>query len=281
MSEVRHLWLSAEGQLTDIFPDGIHIAGRLGVTATYTDGEFVLTLHPRPEVMRHGVARISVLSFLVDAVAGIVIDDDMDHWALTSDMTVRMRPRPAPGRIDATGMVLRRGRRSATSTVELTSDRGEPVAVGAIGFVKVPRRASDPPKPDVSPADAAALFSGGASLARPLREEAGIEVVDPSRGEVRMEVTPKVRNPAGTLQGAMVALLAEAATEDFVSSRSDAPLVVTDLDLRYLAQAHVGPLRTRCRLLGTGPEAPVQVELIDSSVERVTTLVYARASVVP
>jgi acyl-coenzyme A thioesterase PaaI-like protein len=267
--------------LTDIFPDGIHIAGRLGVTATYTDGEFIVSLHPRPEVMRHGVARISVLSFLVDAVAGIVIDDDMDQWALTSDMTVRMRPHPAPERIDAIGMPLRRGRRSATSTVELTSGGGEPVAVGAIGFVKIPRRPTDPPKPDVSPADAAALFGGAASLARPLREEAGIEVVDPSTGEVRMEVTPKVRNPAGTLQGAMVALLAEAAVEDFMSSRFDQPLIVTDLDLRYLAQAHVGPLHTRCRLLGTGPEAPVQVELVDSSVERVTTLVSARASRIP
>ena len=38
-----------------------------------------------------------------------------------------------------------------------------------------------------------------------------------------MEVTPKVRNPAGTLQGAMVALLAEAAVEDFMSSRFDRP----------------------------------------------------------
>jgi acyl-coenzyme A thioesterase PaaI-like protein len=114
-----------------------------------------------------------------------------------------------------------------------------------------------------------------------LREEAGIQVVDGSIGEVLMEVTPVLRNPAGTLQGAMVALLAEAATEDFVSTRFDAPAVVTDLDLRYLAQAQIGPLRTRCRALGTGPDAPVQVELFDTSADRITTLVYARAMVIP
>jgi acyl-coenzyme A thioesterase PaaI-like protein len=44
-----------------------------------------------------------------------------------------------------------------------------------------------------------------------LREEAGIEVIDAAEGVVQVEVTPGLRNPAGTLQGAMVALLAEAA----------------------------------------------------------------------
>ena len=267
--------------MTDFFPDGIHIAGRLGVTARFTDGELILELEPRPEVVHHGMVRISVLSFLVDAAAGIVVDDVMDEWALTSDMSVRMRPRPAPTRVDASATIVRRGRRSTTSTVELTTDEGEPVAVGAVGFVKIARRQSDPPKPNMSPEAAASIFTSAGTLARPLREEAGIQVVDGSIGEVLMEVTPVLRNPAGTLQGAMVALLAEAATEDFVSTRFDAPAVVTDLDLRYLAQAQVGPLRTRCRALGTGPDAPVQVELFDTSADRITTLVYARAVVIP
>ena len=266
--------------MTDIFPDGIHLAGRLGVTGAFNEGELTLQLEPRPEVTHHGAVRISVLSFLVDAAAGIVVDDAMDEWALTSDMSIRMRALPSPKRIDATATILRRGRRSTTSTAELTTDEGELIAVGAIGFVKIARRESDPPKPHVSPEGAAALFRGHGGLARPLREEAGIHVVNASMGEVQMEVTPVLRNPAGTLQGAMVALLAEAATEEFVSTRFDSPALVTDLDLRYLAQAQVGPLRTRCSALGTGPDAPIQVELIDTSVDRITTLVYARAMVI-
>jgi hypothetical protein len=75
----------------------------------------------------------------------------------------------------------------------------------------------------------------------------------------------------------MVALLAEAAAEDLVTTRFESPFVVTDLDLRYLRKAEVGPVRTRSRLLGTGPDAPVQVELIDTSTGEITTLVYARA----
>ena len=43
---------------------------------------------------------------------------------------------------------------------------------------------------------------------------AGIVVLDPAAGSLEMEVTPELRNPAGTLQGAMVALFAEAAAEE-------------------------------------------------------------------
>jgi acyl-coenzyme A thioesterase PaaI-like protein len=264
--------------MTDISPDRLHIAGRFGVTARLSEDGLVLDLLPRPEVLHHGIVRLSVLSFLVDAVAGIVVDDDPGGWALTSDMSVRMRPLPAPERIEAVGTVLRRGRRSATSKVELVTGAGEQIATGAIGFTTLPRRESDPPKPNVTPDHALSIFRGLGTLRRPLREEAGIEPLDPANGEVQVVVTPQLRNPAGTLQGAMVALLAEAAAEDLVSTRFESPAVVTDLDLRYLAQARVGPVRTRSRLLGTGPDSPVEVELVDTSVDRVTTHVYARAA---
>jgi len=95
---------------------------------------------------------------------------------------------------------------------------------------------------------------------------------------VQVEVTPDLRNPDGTLQGAMVALLAESAAEDLMATRFGSPFVVTGLDLRYLRKAQVGPVRTRSRLLGTGPDAPVQIELIDTSIDQITTLVYASAT---
>ncbi|HEX6419603.1 MAG TPA: hypothetical protein VFZ77_13980 [Acidimicrobiales bacterium] len=267
--------------MTDIPSPAASVPNRLGVTARLQDGDLVLDLAPRPEVLRHGVVRASVLSFAVDVVAGIVLDDDPTVWTLTSDMSVRMRPVPAPARITAANRVLRRGRRSATCAVELTDDAGAPVASGAVGFARVPRRPTDPPKPAVTPERAAELFRGQPALSRPLRDEAGIEVVDAADGVVQVGVTPELRNPAGTLQGAMVALLAEAAAEELVSTRFESPAVVTDLDLRYLAQAPVGPVRTRSRLLGAAHDAPVEVELVDTSTGKLTTLVYARAVAVP
>ncbi len=263
--------------MTDISPQAMSVPGRLGVMARFDDGELTLELIPTPATLHRGIVRASVLSFAVDAVAGITLDQDPEAWALTSDMSVRMRPVPAPGRIVATNTVVRRGRRSATCRVELTADDGRPVATGAIGFVNVPRKESDPPKFVLRPDQAPRLFDGLGTLTRPLRDEAAIEVIDAAEGIVQVEVTPALRNPAGTLQGAMVALVAEAAAEDLVTARFGSPAVVCDLDLRYLAQAKVGPVRTRTRLLGDGPDAPMEIELVDLSTDRITTLVYARA----
>jgi acyl-coenzyme A thioesterase PaaI-like protein len=173
--------------------------------------------------------------------------------------------------------VLREGRRSVTCSVDVSTVDGLEVATGAIGFARVPCKPEDPPKIQLSPEDAPSVMTDLGLLGGPLREEAGIEVLDAANGIVQLPVTPKVVNPAGTLQGAMVALLAEAATEELVGARVGAPVVVTELDLRYLGKAHVGPVRTRTRVLGDAADAPVRIELVDTTTDAVTTLVYARA----
>ncbi|MCU1452008.1 MAG: hypothetical protein JWN46_154 [Acidimicrobiales bacterium] len=264
--------------MTDVGVGGRWVHARLGVTARYVDDELFLDLAPRPETVHHGVVRASVLSFLIDSVAGIQMDGDPGAWSLTTDMTVRMQPVPAPSRVTAVQRVLRQGRRSVVSKVDLTDDAGALVATGAVGFTRVPRKATDPPKPMITPALLLEQFDGFAVLTRPLRDEAGIEAVDPGAGVVEIELAEEVRNPAGTLQGAMVALVAEAAAEDLMATRVDGPVVVTDLDLRYLAKTGAGPVRTRARLLGSGPDATVEVELVDTSTDTLVTLVYARTA---
>ncbi len=261
--------------MTDVSSPMVSLPGRLGASARFEDDALVIELAPQPEALHHGVVRASVLSFVIDVAAGIPLDQDPSVWTLTSDMTVRMRPVAPPERIDARSTIVRQGGRSATSVVELTSEAGDPIASGAIGFVKVARKSTDPPKPNVPFGQIPNIFRHTVSLARPIREEACIEVVDAAEGVVEVEVTSDLRNPAGTLQGAMVALVAEAAAEELMSTRFDTDVLVTDLDLRYLRKTEAGPVRTRSTLLGTGLDASVQVELIDLSTGQVTTLVYA------
>jgi acyl-coenzyme A thioesterase PaaI-like protein len=192
-----------------------------------------------------------------------------------------MRPLAAPDWVGTRSAILRRGRRSATAVVDVVDEAGHPVATGAIGFARVPRRDTDPPKPPMPPERISSMFSAANVLTRPLRDEVGLTVLDPTAGTVQMEVTADLRNPAGTLQGAMVALVAEVAAEELASTRFDLPAVVVDLDLRYLAQTGAGPVRTRSELLGDGPQAPIRVEIFDVSSDRLTTLVYARTAVIP
>jgi acyl-coenzyme A thioesterase PaaI-like protein len=267
--------------VTDISNQEHAVPSRLGVEARYEDDVFTMELAPRPEVLHHGVVRASVLIFMVDAIAGITLDQDTSVWTLTTDLSFRMDPVPAPALVTATNTVLRQGRRSGTCAVDLTDQDGRLIASGAIGFAKVPRREGDPPKPQVSPQEAARLIRDRERLERPVREEAAIEVVDAAAGIVEVAVTPSLRNPAGTLQGAMVALIAESAAEELASIRLGRPAIVTELDLRYLAQTGNGPVRTSTRVIGNGAGAPIEIELRDVGADRLTTHVYARAVPVP
>jgi acyl-coenzyme A thioesterase PaaI-like protein len=264
--------------MTDLPANLASVPGRLGATGVVDERGLVIEIEPSVEVLQHGILRASVVTFAVDVVAGVTLDTDPDAWTFTTDLTLRMRPVPAPPRITAFGTILRQGRRSAHCRVDVVDDTGVQVGHSAIGFAHVPRKPTDPPKPIVSAQDVADRFSTRDRITEPLREEAGIVAIDPRAGVVELAVRPEVCNPAGTIQGAMVALVAEAATEDLLGSTGQA-VVVTDLDLRYLGQATVGPVRTRCRPLGDDLRAcpPVEVELVDLSTGRVTTLAHCRA----
>jgi acyl-coenzyme A thioesterase PaaI-like protein len=268
--------------MTDFPANLTAVPSRLGARARVDERGLVVEIDDvQTDLLHHGVLRLSVLAFLVDVSAGVTLDTDPEAWTFTTDLSLRMRAIPAPRRVAATTAILRQGRRSAHGLVEVVDDQQALLAAGAIGFAHVPRKADDFPKPIVSPEMIAERFSGMAYLSSPLREEAGIVPIDPDHGVVEIAVRPEVCNPAGTLQGAMVALVAEAAAEDLLGALARAPMVVTELDIRYLARTDTGPVRTQSRLLGTGPDDPVEVRLTDTGSSRLSTLVYARAVPAP
>src|SRR5690606_14814611 len=96
-------------------------------------------------------------------------------------------------------------------------------------------------------------------------------------GEVSVEVTPELRNPAGALQGAMVALLAECAAEDLATHHSGRPRVVTELDVRFLFQAREGRVRARAEPIGDPAAGVVDVTLVHEDTGRTVAQVFARA----
>ena len=147
-------------------------------------------------------------------------------------------------------------------------------------------RPDDGPKYHFQIPESFALFGSAPPIDRPLSDAVGLRVVDAAAGIVEVEVDELLTNPAGTLQGAIVAYVAEAAAEELLSSLAGEPVLVTELDVRYLGQARLGCLvRSRARLVGGSTEDPldgtVVVELVDSATDRLVTYVVAKGVIPP
>ncbi|MGH8978321.1 MAG: hypothetical protein ACRDV7_09635, partial [Acidimicrobiia bacterium] len=70
------------------------------------------------------------------------------------------------------------------------------------------------------------------------------------------------------LQGGVVGLVVEAAGEAALRHATNEPLVVTDIQLTYLAFGRAGPLRTDTDVLMTAPGHGVaRVQLFDTGAE--------------
>lgn len=274
--------------VTDIGPNSafeeivdVYIPARLGTTLDISGPELVVSQWANPATTVHGAMCAAAIVFLVDAAAGISLDRDPDMWTFTSNLSVRMPAIPAPVQLLGTAQPLREGARSATVSVPLTLPSGELVGMGLASFSRVPRRETDPPKFALNLEELAESWAGVAPLTSPLAEAAGIVVVDAAAGIVEVPLDQKLLNPAGALQGAMVGLVAEIAAEEMTSAALGEPRVVTDIDIRYLTQARQGPIRTRSMFVGPPADASVIVELVDTSLDKVVTVVTLRTHPAP
>ncbi len=274
--------------MTDIGPNpsldeivAEYIPARLGTTLDLSGPGLVVSQWANPATTIHGAMRAAAVVFLVDAAAGIALDRDPEMWTFTSNLSVRMPAIAAPTQLLARSITLREGARSSTVSIPITLPSGEQVGLGLASFARVPRRPDDPPKFALNLEELAESWADVAPLDRPLAEAAGIEVIDAAAGTVEVALEPKLLNPAGALQGAMVGLVAEVAAEEMVAAAVGRPQVVTDLDIRYLTQARQGPIRTRSVFVGPPCDASVVVELVDTSLDKVVTVVTLRTHDAP
>ncbi len=255
---------------------------RLGVSLELDGERLVGHLDPPPALCGRDVVSAAAVAYLADVVTGVSIDHDPGMWCFTSDLSVRMPLAPTPARIESWSTTLREGPRSAVCEAPLTVD-GAPWGTCFAAFSRVPLRDSDQK----------ILFDAAANILRgtppplevPLREAAGFETRHAAGGVVAMELRPDLLNPAGALQGAMVAGLAEAAAEDIADHHGSLGTdrhVVTELDIRYLVQNRVSPIVTRARFAGATSEGLVRVDLVDDGGRgRVTSAVLARVRPAP
>ncbi len=268
--------------MTDLPIGATYVPTRLGTTLGYEEGQLVGRLDPPPAICGRGTIPMAAVVFLVDVVGGLTIDKDPDAWAFTSDLSIRLPLERAPRRIDTTATPLRNGRRSAIcETPLMVDDRSWGSCF--VSFAKVSRRADDPPKPPFDP-EAGARRMASPALETAVRDAVGIVSQDPAAGVANVELRPELLNPAGALQGAMVAALAEAAAEDLADHHlgSDRPHVVTEMEIRYLAQNRTSPIASRAWFIGPPSDGLVRVDLVDDDGRgRLTTSVTARVRPAP
>ncbi len=259
--------------LTDLLPDfSTSIPGRLGTVGTLVDGALHGRLEVVPSVLVHGVVSATAVAYLVDIVAGMALDSDPGLWIFTSEMSVRLATTATPTVVTGGPEIMRDGRRSGTVAVPMFAEDGSQFALGIASFAKVALRDGDPvkPMPDLSKLDES--WGRVRPLDVPVREATGLRVLDAASGVVELDITGDVVNPAGVLHGAMVAFVAECAAQELAEASTGRPQCVTELDIRYLKQARVGPVRSAARYLGDGGVIVVDLFDMGSDGELLTTI---------
>jgi uncharacterized protein (TIGR00369 family) len=228
-----------------------------------------------------GHARAGVLATLVDVIGGgLAASAAAPGWIATADLTLHLVGAARPGSVvEARAEVLRAGRTTVVLEVALVDEHERNVGIATMSFAVLPRREANPEVDRVrdSPSTMATARS---RLDRPLLEELGVQVRDPARGVIEVPVTDWSRNSMGSMQGGVVATVAEVAAETALRAATNEQLVVTDLQVTYLGFGRVGPVRTTAEALGTGDgHGSARVELVDAGAEsRQMTVVHAVAT---
>jgi uncharacterized protein (TIGR00369 family) len=225
-----------------------------------------------------GAVRAGVLTTLVDVIGGgLAATAAHPNWIATADLTLHLTAAATSGEVEARAHLLRAGRTTLVLEVTLhnngaTGDNqptgdGRPIGIATMSFAVLPRRDTNPDVTEVRPEGPSTMALESSALAGPLLELVGIEVVDAAAGVVELPVREWAMNSMGALQGGIVGAVVEAAAEVALQSATGRPVVVTDVQLTYLAFGKVGPLRTRVDVIErTATHAVARVELVDAGV---------------
>ncbi len=196
-----------------------------------------------PEV---GVLRPSVLLSWADSLMGsLATEQTLPKVCMTVDLSVRVvHPIPAGVSVRGTGRILKTGRVLTFAEATFTIDgRAEPAAFVLGTFVASPRPG------DVADSFVTQVTLGGKARRRfpvtrvPITEILAARAIAP--GVMEADRKPRLLNWVDTIQGGVVALLAEEAALSLPGA-----LVPTELEVRYLRTVRVGPMRATAHGVG-------------------------------
>ena len=208
-----------------------------------------------------GPPRPSVLATIADCMAGIpACWVTVPNLAVTLDIVVRITAERCGDELALTGKIVKRGQSTVAGEILFADARtNELVAISYLTFMPSPR-----PQDQAPPLSNARRTNG--SMPVPIPEHVGVRILSP--GEAEVDLVRFTTQGSGTLQGGIVALVAEVAAQSLTGT------AVLDLDVRYLNAVRVGPGRAVAVPLGADL---VRIEVRDGgSDDRLAALVMAR-----
>jgi len=262
-----------------VYPPDRHLLRDLKLSMTRGPGRPDRVLLPIGPELRtaSGSVSLGALAVAVDvAAAGVAMRTIAPDWLATADLEIHAQATGADlGWAVAEPTLLRSGRTTTVFEVVVRGfpseeaalrDAGVALAHSTMTFVRIarPDATSDiehPSEPtEESRVDFALPDSG---LRAPFLDELGLRPLDPATGAFEMPRSGFAANSFGTLQGGIVATLAQAACEMASRARTGRAATATDLSVHFLAQGK-GPYRTRCELLRASPGSALhRVEILD------------------
>ena len=282
------------------YPPARHILGDLGMVAEVTsESEARMRTRVTPHITgADGGVRAGVLATLVDIVGGAIAARALQpDWMATADLALQV-VRPAIGPwVEARGTVVRKGRTTLVIEAlvfEVTDDgsdldaaTGDPSPVAWASMTFAVLKARNPASSIQMPTEFPIRWEFvGDGLDTSIVDAVDLSVVDAVGGRVSLPVQEYVSNSFGAVQGGMMALVAEVAGAEALEAAqgSDgASVVVTDLQVVYLAPGRHGPIVTTATVLDAGSRGrhSAVVELVDEGGEgRLATVVNIGATVV-
>jgi acyl-coenzyme A thioesterase PaaI-like protein len=248
-----------------VYPPPHQVLSALGIEVRWSDADTMAARSVADPSLLGRSGRpcgVGALVPIVDLVAGARVSELAGgDWLATSDVWLHERSPIEEGPIEIDTRVLRAGKRTIVSAHEVTAG-GRPALLATVEFTRIRREASAHTTTEARVAKGWTRLGSGPLLTAPLEEACGLRVVDPANGVVELGRSPFVANSTGTLQGGVVALLADVAAAALVGPGTR----TVDLQYRFLAPTGDGPARTAAEVVRVdGSHHTVQVEVVDAS----------------
>jgi acyl-coenzyme A thioesterase PaaI-like protein len=213
-----------------------HIVSELGLGFTSASADELRGWFPVTDEMLvpgTGALRQSILVAHADVACGLLaVEIYKPRVPVTVDLSVHLfEPLVGHARLHIVARPVKKGESMSVLVADITDDDGVVVGVSTSSFMKVPN-------PNVLlPEEAGSTMfrvPGQASLAVPFAERSRCRVVRP--GVAELPKSPDGLNAAGTINGALLGLVAEEAALSLAPETT-----LSSLDVRYLRPVRVGP----------------------------------------